>query len=236
MRQVFSFLQEEARRLFPSDATVKYSSVSGFIFLRFFCPCVLGPRLFGVRDELPDAGIMRTLTLVAKTLINLANGVEFGLKEAYMNDMNVFIAQEKESMRAFIDTLANNWQTGTPATCWRSLSNRPTINNTARGRVREMESRMALEQSLLDKFLTVQTTMREDPKKKKANDGDLQKSIRESREQIASLAREVERLRRMIAVNSDSRYGFWCVAMSFIVFHRFSLFFHLFFVFCFFFD
>ena len=66
MRVIFGFLQEEVAKQFPDVAVAKYSAVSGFIFLRFFCPCVLGPKLFGLRDDLPHGPTLRTLTLLAK--------------------------------------------------------------------------------------------------------------------------------------------------------------------------
>jgi hypothetical protein len=53
---------------FPGDLDLKYSAVSGFIFLRFFGPAVLGPKLFGLRAEFGDATVSRTLTLAAKVL------------------------------------------------------------------------------------------------------------------------------------------------------------------------
>ena len=41
--------------LFPLDKkdVVCYTSVSGFIFLRFFAPAILSPRLFHLRPEIP---------------------------------------------------------------------------------------------------------------------------------------------------------------------------------------
>lgn len=66
MRVVFGFLQEEVSKQFPNEPVAKYSAVSGFIFLRFFCPCVLGPKLFGLREDLPQGPTLRTLTLLAK--------------------------------------------------------------------------------------------------------------------------------------------------------------------------
>jgi len=35
MRVIFGFLQEEVGKQFPNDPQIKYSAVSGFIFLRF---------------------------------------------------------------------------------------------------------------------------------------------------------------------------------------------------------
>ena len=45
---------------------VPYLAVSGFLFLRFFNPAILGPKLFAVKDEHPDQKTERTLKLVAK--------------------------------------------------------------------------------------------------------------------------------------------------------------------------
>ena len=45
-----------------------YSIVSGFIFLRYFGPAILGPKLFGLRNEFADNETGRTLTLAAKVL------------------------------------------------------------------------------------------------------------------------------------------------------------------------
>jgi len=40
--------------------------VSAFLFLRFFAPAVLGPKLFGLQDNHAEKNVSRTLTILAK--------------------------------------------------------------------------------------------------------------------------------------------------------------------------
>lgn len=49
--QIFHDLRECAAKYFPHNKEVRYSVVSGFIFLRFFAPAILGPKLFDLTSE-----------------------------------------------------------------------------------------------------------------------------------------------------------------------------------------
>ncbi|SMQ45335.1 unnamed protein product [Zymoseptoria tritici ST99CH_3D7] len=83
--------------------SVSYSSVSGFLFLRFFCPAVLNPKLFGLLQDDIKPRARRTFTLIAKSLQTMANMAAFGTKEPWMEPMNVFLVQHRESFKTFID-------------------------------------------------------------------------------------------------------------------------------------
>ncbi|KAK6434309.1 GTPase activating factor [Oleoguttula sp. CCFEE 5521] len=83
--------------------SVSYSSVSGFLFLRFFCPAVLNPKLFGLLKDDIKPRARRTCTLIAKSLQTLANMASFGTKEHWMEPMNSFLTQHRESFKSFID-------------------------------------------------------------------------------------------------------------------------------------
>ena len=48
----------------------------------------------------------RSLVMIAKCLQNLANLVEFGVKESYMEVVNPFILKNKERMVVFLDHLS----------------------------------------------------------------------------------------------------------------------------------
>ncbi|KAG0259986.1 hypothetical protein BG011_002206 [Mortierella polycephala] len=88
-----------------SVSLVRYTGVSGFVFLRLICPAILGPRLFYIVREHPEARAHRTLTLIAKSLQGLANLVNFGAKELWMVPMNDFIIENTQSFKDFIDLI-----------------------------------------------------------------------------------------------------------------------------------
>ncbi|KAL1981804.1 hypothetical protein VTN96DRAFT_2142 [Rasamsonia emersonii] len=85
--------------------SVTYSSVSGFLFLRFFCPAILNPKLFGLLKDHPRPRAQRTLTLIAKALQGLANMTTFGSKEPWMEPMNKFLLSNRASFKEFVDAI-----------------------------------------------------------------------------------------------------------------------------------
>ena len=101
--EIFSVISDTVNRKFPDSDTVKYTAVSGFLFLRFFAPAILGPPLFGLKVGVLDAYHSRKLLLIAKTLQNLSNLCEFGMKEPFMAPMNKFINDNMKPMKDYID-------------------------------------------------------------------------------------------------------------------------------------
>jgi len=79
----------------------------GSFFCDFFCPAILGPKLFDLCEEHPPANIARDLTLIAKTLQNLSNLVGFGKKEPYMKDVNPYIEERIPQMKEFIQKVCS---------------------------------------------------------------------------------------------------------------------------------
>ncbi len=85
--------------------TVAYTSVSGFLFLRFICPAILNPKLFGLLRDHPRPRAQRTFTLIAKGLQTLANLSTIGKKETWMDPMNRFLTLNRQSVKDFIDAV-----------------------------------------------------------------------------------------------------------------------------------
>ncbi|EEB14485.1 Ras GTPase-activating protein, putative [Pediculus humanus corporis] len=73
MCELFQVLKELAIERFPNNNEVRYSVISGFIFLRFFAPAILGPKLFDLTSSPIDQQTNRTLTLISKTMQSLGN-------------------------------------------------------------------------------------------------------------------------------------------------------------------
>ncbi|XP_078420896.1 ras GTPase-activating protein 1-like [Cetorhinus maximus] len=107
LRYIYGCLQKSVQQKWPKNPTMRTRVVSGFVFLRLICPAILNPRMFSIILDPPSSTAARTLTLVAKSLQNLANLVEFGAKEPYMEGVNPFIKNNKHRMIMFLDELGN---------------------------------------------------------------------------------------------------------------------------------
>lgn len=106
LRQIFRHVRACAEDRYGDFLrSVQYSSVSGFLFLRFFCPAILNPKLFGLLKEHPSPRSQRTFTLMAKALQGLANMTNFGSKEAWMEPMNRFIMYHRHEFKDFVDEI-----------------------------------------------------------------------------------------------------------------------------------
>lgn len=62
-----------------SRQDVKYLAISGFLFLRFFAPAILTPKLFDLRDQHADPQTGRSLLLLAK--VPALEGLSWGAEQ-----------------------------------------------------------------------------------------------------------------------------------------------------------
>ncbi|GAA5941169.1 hypothetical protein JCM3775_006638 [Rhodotorula graminis] len=118
LRQIFAHIQGAVIDKYgegEDQKNTRWTCVSAFIFLRFFVPAVLNPKLFFIVPGPPDPKSQRTLTLVAKTLQGLANFSSFGQKEPWMLPMNAFVQDNTAALVDFIEHVS----TPAPSTAYR---------------------------------------------------------------------------------------------------------------------
>lgn len=90
----------------PDDKVTALNCLSAFIFLRFFCPAILNPKLFYLTKNHQTGQTQRTLTLIAKILLNLANRQEFSPhKEPHLVKMNRFLKEHHDEIYDYFDKI-----------------------------------------------------------------------------------------------------------------------------------
>lgn len=85
-----------------------FRGMGGFLFLRFLCPALMAPHFYGLLKDAPHETVQRQLILLGKVLQNLANNTLPGKKEAYMERLNSFIADNHERLVQFYASVCAN--------------------------------------------------------------------------------------------------------------------------------
>ncbi|KAH0502921.1 RasGAP-activating-like protein 1 [Microtus ochrogaster] len=111
LRLAFKKLQRRVEERFPGveHQDVKYLAISGFLFLRFFAPAILTPKLFDLRDQHADPQTSRSLLLLAKAVQSIGNlGQQLGQgKELWLAPLHPFLLQSISRVRDFLDQLVD---------------------------------------------------------------------------------------------------------------------------------
>ena len=110
LRSLLAAVVSSCKAHFGADSAdeVALRACNGLFFLRFLVPHgLLAPLASGITIEPPTEGASRSLLLTSKALICLANLVEFGAKEPYMEPLNEpFLRPHLPLMKAFTAALA----------------------------------------------------------------------------------------------------------------------------------
>uniref|UniRef100_A0A8D2JH20 RAS protein activator like 1 n=1 Tax=Varanus komodoensis TaxID=61221 RepID=A0A8D2JH20_VARKO len=109
MRMAFKQLHKRVKDHFVEveNQDIRYIAISGFLFLRFFAPAILTPKLFHLHDQHADPQTSRTLLLLAKAVQSIGNlGLQLGQgKEAWMQPLFPFILSSIGRVKEFLDKL-----------------------------------------------------------------------------------------------------------------------------------
>ena len=93
---------------FACSAQCSLRLVGSFIFLRYFCPALTTPQLFGATDRTsftPEE--RRGLILIAKVFIGLGADSDLAAKEDYMIPLNNRLVSQKERMREYLSFVSS---------------------------------------------------------------------------------------------------------------------------------
>ncbi|EFC49209.1 rasGTPase-activating protein [Naegleria gruberi] len=105
IREVLAHTFEESEQKYAASGEL---CVGGLLFLRFFCPALVTPQLFGLIKDSPPKNVQRTLTLLTKILQNIANQIRTSesKKEKFMKRVEAYTGAQIDSVKDFLRSMS----------------------------------------------------------------------------------------------------------------------------------
>ncbi|XP_063673788.1 rasGAP-activating-like protein 1 isoform X2 [Bolinopsis microptera] len=114
IRKVCAMIFDLVHRTFPENPDLQYMAVSSFVFLRFFVPAIMNPKLFYLNSNHPNMRISRTLMLCAKAMQQIGNMCAQPCKESFMLPLLPFVERQTDNVRHFISNLVTIYKCSSP--------------------------------------------------------------------------------------------------------------------------
>eukprot|EP01133_Synstelium_polycarpum_P007296 gene7296-8484_t len=107
IRWICRQIRELVKSKFPTATRAQTCGlIGGFFLLRYINPAVVSPQAFMLVDAKLSNNTKKNLTYPAKMMQNLANNVMFGgVKEFFMEPLNVFLDKNKDRLNDFLENL-----------------------------------------------------------------------------------------------------------------------------------
>lgn len=105
LREIFVEIDHSVSQKFPGSVDAIYKGLGGLFFLRFVCPAISAPHVYGLLPSPPNETTQRQLVLITKVIQSIANMQEPGKKEQYMMVMSSFITTSIPRIIRFYDNL-----------------------------------------------------------------------------------------------------------------------------------
>lgn len=105
LREIFVEIDRSVSAKFPGSNEAIYKGLGGLFFLRFVCPALTAPHVYGLLQAPPNDATQRQLVLIAKVIQSIANMQTQTQKEDYMEKMGSFINKSIPRIQRFYDNL-----------------------------------------------------------------------------------------------------------------------------------
>eukprot|EP01105_Mastigella_eilhardi_P015046 TRINITY_DN3420_c0_g1_i4.p1 TRINITY_DN3420_c0_g1~~TRINITY_DN3420_c0_g1_i4.p1 ORF type:complete len:473 (+),score=160.67 TRINITY_DN3420_c0_g1_i4:32-1450(+) len=103
-RMLLKYSQCEIEAKFPYQSETV--TVGGFFFLRYLCPAIISPEVYGLCDEVPQAA-RRFLVMVSKTLQWIACGTTADNSQEHHEALSRYVATKSSDVTAFFNKLVD---------------------------------------------------------------------------------------------------------------------------------
>lgn len=84
-----------------------YSAIGGLFFLRFVCPAITCPHIYGLTQVPPNPVFQRQLILISKILQSIANMTIPGKKEQYLELVTDFVQKNISKVKQFYEEISD---------------------------------------------------------------------------------------------------------------------------------